>query len=364
VSGKAVAAVDVRSLWWEDGALHLLDQRALPWRIQVRVCRTPGEVAEAIRQLVVRGAPAIGAAAAYGLALAAREAAQAGLPVQEAVAVVREAARRLGSARPTAVNLFRAVDDLVALAEGTEWPGAAELAAALLERAHRLAEADADLCRRIARHGADLLPEAGGVLTHCNTGALATCGAGTALGVLREALRRGKRLRIYACEARPVLQGARLTTWELLQEGIPVTLIVDGAAGYVMRRGLVDAVVVGADRVAANGDVVNKIGTYALAVLAREHGIPFYCAVPSTTLDLSLPSGDLVPIEERDAREVTHVLGQRVAPEGVDVFNPAFDVTPARYVAALITERGVLRPPLDQALRAFLAPAATGRRPS
>ena len=347
----------VRSLVWRDGALHLIDQRKLPLAFETVTCRTAREVAAAIRAMVVRGAPAIGAAAAYGIALGARELAARGADVRTGL---EEVAAELRAARPTAVNLFWAVDRMLATAKAHGNLSPEELADRLLAEAHAILDEDARTCRRIGAHGAPLL-EPGGVLTHCNTGALATADYGTALGVIRAAYAAGKALHVYASETRPFLQGARLTTWELLQEGIPVTLITDNMAAYVMARGLVRSVIVGADRITANGDVVNKIGTYGLAVLAKEHGVPFYVAAPVSTLDLSLQSGAQVPIEERAATEVTHILGQRIAPEGVGVLNPAFDVTPARYVTAIITEFGVVRPPYEQGL-ARLAAQSQERR--
>ncbi|MFS8524593.1 MAG: S-methyl-5-thioribose-1-phosphate isomerase, partial [Limnochordales bacterium] len=269
----------------------------------------------------------------------------------------------LKQARPTAVNLFWAVDRVLAVLRAAAQGGAgghsptpAPLAERLLEEAHRIADEDRRVNYAIGRHGAPLL-EPGGVLHHCNTGALATVDYGTALGVIRAAHAAGTPIHVYASETRPFLQGARLTTWELLQEGIPTTLITDNMAAHVMAKGMVKSVIVGADRVTANGDVVNKIGTYGLAVLAKEHGIPFYVAAPVSTLDLSLKSGDEVVIEERDPREVTHVQGRRIAPEGVNVYNPAFDVTPARYVTAIITEYGVVRPPYEEGLAAVVAMA-------
>lgn len=355
---EAMQAGAVKSLAWRDGALHLIDQRKLPFRFETVVCRTAEETAAAIRDMVVRGAPAIGAAAAYGLVLGARELAGrwSGDP-ERFVSELERVAEHLKQARPTAVNLSWAVDRMMkalhaARAEGLASPAA--LAERLLREADAIADEDRRVNRAIGRHGAPLL-EPGGVLHHCNTGALATVEYGTALGVIRAAYAAGTRLHVYATETRPYLQGARLTTWELMQEGIPVTLITDNMAGYVMAKGLVKSVIVGADRIAANGDVVNKIGTYALAVLAKEHGIPFYCAAPVSTLDLRLKSGNDVIIEQRSPQEVTHVLGQRIAPEGVDVLNPAFDVTPARYVTAIITEYGVVRPPFEEGLAAVAA---------
>lgn len=358
-TGRVSAVGDaraVRSLVWRDGALHLIDQRQLPLAFETVVCRTAAEVAEAIRTMVVRGAPAIGAAAAYGMALGARELLASGTGLTDGL---EEVAARLRAARPTAVNLFWAIDRMLAVADTYRHLPAPELVERLLTEAHAIGAEDAQTCRAIGDHGAPLL-ETGGVLTHCNTGALATVDYGTALGVIRAAHAAGKALHVYASETRPFLQGARLTTWELLQEGIPVTLITDNMAAHIMARGLVKSVIVGADRITANGDVVNKIGTYGLAVLAKEHGLSFYVAAPVSTLDLSLKHGSQVPIEERDPTEVTHVLGRRIAPEGVAVLNPAFDVTPAKYVAAIITEFGVVRPPYEEGLAHVAAQAKAG----
>lgn len=348
----------VHTLVWQDGALHLIDQRKLPLSFETVICRTAEETAAAIRDMVVRGAPAIGAAAAYGMVMAARDlAARTDDDVGRFIEEMEQVGVHMKQARPTAVNLFWAVDrmlDVLRAAGATEASTPAMLAERLLEEAHRIADEDRQINRAIGRHGAPLL-EPGGVLHHCNTGALATVDYGTALGVIRAAHAAGTDIHVYASETRPFLQGARLTTWELLQEGIPTTLITDNMAAHVMAKGMVKSVIVGADRVTANGDVINKIGTYGLAVLAKEHGIPFYVAAPVSTLDLSLKSGDEVIIEERDPSEVTHVQGQRIAPEGVDVYNPAFDVTPARYVTAIITEHGVVRAPYEEGLAAVAA---------
>lgn len=343
----------VNTLEWRNGELHLIDQRKLPLSFETVICKTAEDTAAAIRDMVVRGAPAIGAAAAYGMALGAREVAErSGDDADKFVAEMENVGAHMKQARPTAVNLFWAVDRVLGVLHQAREAGQtapAALAQRLLEEAHQIADEDRRTCRAIGKHGAPLL-EAGGVLHHCNTGALATVDYGTALGVIRAAHEAGTDIHVYASETRPFLQGARLTTWELLQEGIPTTLITDNMAAYVMAQGLVKSVIVGADRITANGDVVNKIGTYGLAVLAKEHGIPFYVAAPVSTFDLTLKSGDEVVIEQRDAREVTHVLNQRIAPEGVGVLNPAFDVTPARYVTAIITEHGVVRAPYGEGL--------------
>ncbi|HJZ86737.1 MAG TPA: S-methyl-5-thioribose-1-phosphate isomerase [Polyangia bacterium] len=313
-------------LKWNDEKLWLLDQRKLPAQ-EVWLCYDDyREVARAIRDMVVRGAPAIGCAAAFGYALGIRQ----GAPPAQVLATLR-------ATRPTAVNLFWALERVARAAD----PVAEAIA---------IWQDDIDRCLRIGRHGAALMPAAGTVLTHCNAGALATGGYGTALGVIRAARAAGKRLEVLADETRPFLQGARLTAWELARDGIPVTIITDNMAGALMARGEVQAVVVGADRIAANGDTANKIGTYTLAVLAREHEIPFYVAAPLSTVDLATSTGADIPIEERDPREVTHVGAARLAPEGVGVRNPAFDVTPARFIRAIITEAGVAEPPFVQTL--------------
>jgi methylthioribose-1-phosphate isomerase len=340
-----------RTLEWRDGDLWLLDQRKLPGEVgEVRV-RNASEAARAIRDMVVRGAPAIGCAAAYGVALAARDAARA----QDPDAVFAAAVLELREARPTAVNLRWALERLskrraALLAEGVSH---AKVAEALLEEAHAVAAEDLAACRAIGRNGAGLVPDGRGILTHCNAGGLATSGYGTALGVIRAALESGKKCAVYADETRPWLQGARLTAWELLQDGIPVTLLPDVAAASLLVSGKVGCVVVGADRIARNGDTANKVGTYPLALAANAAGIPFYVAAPISTVDLRAATGRDIPIEERGADEVTHLAGSRVAADGVRVFNPAFDVTPAQLVSAIITERGVARAPYEQALAAL-----------
>lgn len=341
-------------LWWDGGALCLLDQTALPHDVRIHRCTTWEDVAEAIRSLRVRGAPAIGLAAAYGVALAAGS---GGGSRGARLVRLRAAASGLRAARPTAVNLAWAIDRQLALAESTA--DEQHLAERLLAEAHRLARADVEINRRLGAHGAALLPEGARVLTYCNTGMLATGGWGTAFGVLRWAHEHGRRIRVIVCETRPVLQGARLTAWELVQAGIPATLITDNAAAALMRAGEVDAVVVGADRIAANGDTANKVGTYALAVLAHAHGLPFYIAAPLSTVDLATPEGTVIPIEERSPDEVTMLAGTRVAAAGIAVRNPAFDVTPHRLITAIVTEAGVLRPPYPVTLRA--ARDAVGR---
>lgn len=326
----------VRAIRWEEGKVVMLDQTRLPSEEVYLVCTRVEEVAEAIRRLAIRGAPLLGIAAAYGIALAARGG-PGDLPRRAAAA-----ARLLRSTRPTARNLFWALDLMVERAE------AGATADELLAEARRIHEEDAAACRAIGEHGAELLRGVESVLTICNTGSLATGGIGTALGMIRTAHARDGRLRVIACETRPLLQGARLTMWELERDGIPATLITDNMAGEVMRRGLVQAVVAGADRIARNGDAANKIGTYGLAVLAHHHEIPFYVAAPMSTVDLSIPDGSHIRIEERDPEEVRGFGGTRTAPAEAAVFNPAFDVTPASLVSAIVTERGVVRPPYGE----------------
>jgi len=341
-----------RTMEYRDGALRLIDQRRLPTEEVYVECRTEEEVAEAIRSMAVRGAPAIGVAAAYGMAIAARRAAE-GSPGEQREALERAAALLAGT-RPTAVNLFWAIERMRAASRESRSSGL-KLADELLALAEEMHREDLAICRRIGDIGADLLPADVSLLTHCNAGALATAGYGTATGVIRSGFRSGKVRQVFVDETRPFLQGARLTAWELCRDGIPVVLITDSMAAYCMRLGKVGAVVVGADRVAANGDVANKIGTYGLAILAREHGVPFYVAAPISTIDLETPQGGDIPIEERPAQEVRTIGGRMIAPEGVEVFNPAFDVTPARLVDALITERGVVRLARGERLESLFA---------
>ncbi len=340
-------APSFRTMEWRGDALLLLDQRVLPLRESiVRLADAEG-VAHAIRTMVVRGAPAIGVAAAFGLVLAVQAAGRRKRPWRPAF---DGAAVALAATRPTAVNLFWAIERMRKAAAGL--PDDPEAAAARLE-AEAVAVHDEDIAanRRLGAHGAALLPAEGSVLTHCNAGALATAGYGTALGVVRAAVAAGKRIHVYVDETRPFLQGARLTAWELMKDGIPCTLITDGMAASLLGAGKIRAAVVGADRIAANGDVANKIGTYGVAVLCRVHKVPFYVAAPRSTVDAAVRTGRGIPIEERSADEVTHLMGARVAPRDVPVYNPAFDVTPAKYVSAIVTERGVLRPPLAEGIR-------------
>ena len=343
------------------GTLEILDQTLLPTRLEWISCRDVDTVVEAIKSLRVRGAPAIGIAGAYGLVIAAGEAVREGLVPAAARAHVLARGEMLATARPTAVNLRwaveRALATLARLPESTDAPSLAET---LLAEARAIHDEDRRLCAAIGRHGAALLPD-GGVLTHCNTGALATGGDGTALAAITTAWDEGRRLEVFADETRPLFQGARLTAWELVQRGIPVTVLVDGAAGHLLKTGRIAACIVGADRITARGDAANKIGTYALAVLAREHGVPFYVAAPSSTFDLSIESGDDIPIEERAAAEVLSPLGVAAAPAGARAYNPAFDVTPARLITAIVTERGVISPVTRDAVLAMVGPREASR---
>jgi methylthioribose-1-phosphate isomerase len=335
--------------------VRLIDQRKLPHETVYVTCTTPEETAEAIRTMVVRGAPAIGVTAAFGVALAASSSSTLDPEVLDRR--IAEVHVRLAASRPTAVNLSWALARMAGTAARSRAAGAGnrELASALEREAQAIHDEDLASCRAIGRHGATLVPQRATVLTHCNAGGLATSGYGTALGVIRGAIEAGKSVRVLADETRPFLQGARLTAWELMADGIETVLITDSSAGSLMRRGEVDLVVVGADRIAGNGDVANKIGTYAVAVLAKENGVPFYVAAPISTVDLHCPDGDRIPIEERDPSEVTELFGTRIAPDGVGVWNPAFDVTPARYVEAIVTERGIARAPYEASLAALVS---------
>lgn len=334
------------------GSLLLLDQTLLPSELKFLDCRTVETVWEAIKMLRVRGAPAIGIAAAYGVIVGSQtghDGSSAGF-----LARVEGVCDYLATSRPTAVNLFWALDRMRRVARSQEGRPAVDIATRLLAEARAIDTEDAGMCRAIGRHGAELVRDGDGLLTHCNAGGLATAEYGTALSVFFTAHDQGKRIRVFADETRPLLQGARLTTWELLQKGVDVTLICDNMAAQVMREGRVQAVIVGADRIAANGDTANKIGTYGLALLARAHGIPFYVAAPSSTFDRTIPDGSHIPIEQRDPREITHAWGRATAPDGIAVYNPAFDVTPASLIASIITERGRIEPVNDDTIRAVL----------
>ncbi|WP_066639364.1 S-methyl-5-thioribose-1-phosphate isomerase [Desulfolucanica intricata] len=339
----------MESMRWENGVLMLLDQTRLPGEVYYKPCRDYREVAEAIKTLRVRGAPAIGAAAAYGMVLGALSANYES--IEKYLDDVEKVGRVLKSTRPTAVNLAWAVDRMLITLRNAGIRDFKKLNNILLEEANKIYREDIDSNRKMGQYGQELIPKGASILTHCNAGALATAGYGTALGVIRAAQEAGKEVSVYADETRPLLQGARLTAWELMQDNIPVTLITDNMVGYLMSKRKVDLVIVGADRIAANGDVANKIGTYGVAVLAKEHKIPFYVAAPFSTVDLDLPNGDAIPIEERDANEVTAFGSVMVAPEGVKVWNPAFDVTPNKLVTAIITEKGVIKPEYKHNLR-------------
>jgi methylthioribose-1-phosphate isomerase len=336
----------------EDGLVVMVDQRKLPAQeIYVR-CRTAAEVAKAIRTMVIRGAPAIGVAAGFGLALGMRKSTATG--TQKLAAEFYKTCELMARTRPTAVNLFWAIDRMKrAFAAAAEAGASVEQIQDRLDaEAQAIHDEDVAGCRAMGAFGAQVVPADAKILTHCNAGALATAGYGTALGVIRGAVEAGKRVAVFADETRPFLQGARLTAWELVRDGIATTVITDNMAGSLMRQGGVNFVVVGADRIAANGDTANKIGTYGVAVLAREHGIPFYVAAPLSTIDLGTPDGSRIPIEERNAREVTHVAGTQVAAAGASIWNPAFDVTPHQFISGIITERGILRAPYEESLRA------------
>lgn len=342
----------MRTVFWQEGQVKMIDQRRLPGEFVIAAFTTVDAVAHSIRDMAVRGAPAIGATGAYGIALAAQVSQAQTLDALLADLVT--AKQVLDGSRPTAVNLSWATARLLELAESAAAEADATphtVAAALLAEAEALADEDVDINRRMGYNGAAIIPNGANILHHCNTGTLATVDFGTALGVIYACQEQGKRIHVWVDETRPRLQGARLTAWELIHAEIPMHLIADNAAGHLMRTGQVDVVIFGADRVAANGDVANKIGTYKLGVVGRENGIPVYAVVPTSTIDLNLADGDQIPIEERNAEEVTHVGDTVIAPEGVPVYNPAFDVTPHRYLTGIITEEGICYPPFRESLR-------------
>lgn len=341
-----LAQTTVETIEWTSEGVVMIDQTRLPRETAFVTCRNYIEVADAIRNMIIRGAPAIGVAAAMGVALGALRSKN----LEEDMPVICET---LAKTRPTAVNLFWAIERMKQVYAANRHLSTASVRERLVAEAQKVREEDIAINEAIGRNGAPLVPDRKTVLTHCNAGALATAGFGTALGVIRAAVQMGKKIDVFADETRPFLQGARLTAWELQRDGIETTLITDNMAGHFLKSGRIGCVVVGADRISANGDVANKVGTYGVAVLAKENGVPFYVAAPVSTLDLSLATGDEIPIEERSAREVTHVQGVPVAPEGIAVANPAFDVTPNRYVSAIITERGVARAPYSESLRAL-----------
>lgn len=339
----------IQTLEWTQDGVRFIDQTKLPTEEVYVTCKTHEEVADVIRNMVVRGAPAIGVAAAMGIALGVNN--SSAQSTGELKRDLDQICDVIGKTRPTAVNLFWAIQRMQEKFEQTRLRSIPQIKQAFVEEAKRVHAEDIAANQAMGRHGATLMPSSGGVLTHCNAGALATAGYGTALGVIRAAIEQGKKIHVYADETRPFLQGSRLTAWELMKDGIPTTVISDNMAGAMMKEGKIGAIVVGADRIAANGDVANKIGTYTVAILAKEHGIPFYVAAPISTVDLACADGSGIPIEERNAREVTHIGGKQMVPTGVAVANPAFDVTPAKYVAAIITEKGIARAPYEASLR-------------
>ncbi|MCY4063784.1 MAG: S-methyl-5-thioribose-1-phosphate isomerase [Chloroflexi bacterium] len=343
----------MRTVEWQDGALKMIDQRALPWQLEFVRLESVEAVTESIRNMTVRGAPAIGAAAAFGLALAARQ--SKAKTIDALIADLRNSGDRLKAARPTAVNLAWAVDKLLDIATCGEFPNPDDLREVLLTAAQQIADDDVAINSRMGAHGAALVEDGVTVLHHCNTGALATVDYGTALGVVRAAFEAGKHIHVLLDETRPRLQGSRLSAWELEQLGVSYEIIPDTAAGYFMARSEVDIILVGADRIAANGDFANKIGTYQLAIMAREHSIPFYTVAPTSTIDLELASGEQIPIEQRDPAEVTTPYGSKIVPAHFKARNPAFDVTPHRYLSGIVTENGIARPPFTKSLRRAVA---------
>jgi methylthioribose-1-phosphate isomerase len=338
----------IQTLEWTETGVRFIDQTKLPTEETYVTCKTYQQVADVIRNMVVRGAPAIGVSAAMGIALGVKN--SRAETTGDLKREFDDICDVIGKTRPTAVNLFWAIRRMQQKFEQLRVRPPQQIKQALIEEAQRMHAEDIAINKAMGSHGATLMPASGGVLTHCNAGALATCGYGTALGVIRAAVEHGKKIHVYADETRPFLQGSRLTAWELMKDGIATTVISDNMSGAMMRQGKIGAVIVGADRIAANGDVANKIGTYTVAVLAKEHNIPFYVAAPLSTIDLDTPDGSKIPIEERNATEVTHIAGKQMTPEGVQVENPAFDVTPAKYVTAIVTEKGIARAPYEQSL--------------
>src|SRR6266853_5533331 len=339
----------IQTLEWTDQGVRFIDLTKLPTEETYVVCKTHDQVADVIRTMGVRGAPAIGVAAAMGIALAVKNS-----KAESAGDLKRDfdqACDIIGKTRPTAVNLFWAIRRMQEKFEHLRIRPLEQIKLELVEESKRMHAEDIAANQAMGRHGSALMPSEGGVLTHCNAGALATCGYGTALGVIRAAVEQGKKIHVFADETRPFLQGSRLTAWELMKDSIPTTVISDNMAGAMMKQGKINAIVVGADRIAANGDVANKIGTYTVAVLAKEHGIPFYVAAPLSTVDLETPDSNGIPIEQRDTKEVTHIAGRQMVPTGVEVENPAFDVTPAKYVTAIVTEKGIARAPYSESLQ-------------
>jgi len=347
------------TLEWTDAGVRFLDQTKLPTEEIYVNCTTYRQVADVIRNMVVRGAPAIGVAAGMGIALGLNNS------TAESVADLKrefnEICKTIGETRPTAVNLFWAIRRMQEKFESLRARPIAQIKQSMVDEAQRMHAEDIAANQAMGRHGATLMPSSGGVLTHCNAGALATAGYGTALGVIRAAVEQGKKIHVFADETRPFLQGARLTAWELVKDGIPTTVISDNMSGTMMKQGKIGAIVVGADRIAANGDVANKVGTYTVAILAKEHGIPFYVAAPISTIDLETADGSGIPIEQRNTREVSHIAGKQMVPEGAQIENPAFDVTPAKYVNAITTERGIAKAPYVESLRQLVEGVAVER---
>ncbi len=340
----------MRTVFWEDNKVKMIDQRILPGRFEITEFDSVEGVARGIKEMYVRGAPAIGGTGGFGMALAAQNS-----PARDRDSLLNDlriAKQILDASRPTAVNLTWATTRMMELAEQTVLPNVDDLRSALLTEAQALADEDVEINRRMGFNGAAVIADGSNLLHHCNTGTLATVDFGTALGVVYACQEQGKKIHVWVDETRPRLQGARLTAWELMRAKVPMHLIADNAAGMLMRAGKVDVVIFGADRIAANGDAANKIGTYKVAVVARENGIPVYCVAPTSTVDLNLATGDLIPIEERGEEEVTHIEGIRIAPEGVPVYNPAFDVTPHKYLTGIVTEEGICYPPFTQSLKA------------
>jgi methylthioribose-1-phosphate isomerase len=343
----------MKTIEWKEGKVNLINQRELPLKYEIMNCSTYQEVAEAIKKMKIRGAPAIGVAAAFGIALAAFSS-KAGT-IGEFIQDMEKAKNCLILTRPTAVNLFWALERMINLIYIKKDVDLFMLKDMILQEAKNIAREDIKINKTMGKYGSSLIKDGDTILTHCNTGALATVDYGTALGVIRTAFREGKKLHVYVDETRPALQGARLTAWELIHEKIPFTLITDNMAGFLMYQKKINLIIVGADRIARNGDVVNKIGTYSLSVLARENKIPFYVAAPISTIDISLKSGEEIPIEVRDSKEVTHILGKQIAPTGTKVFNPAFDLTPNGYIEAIITEKGIIRKPFEENIKTVVS---------
>jgi len=340
---------NIKTIEWQNGQVRLIDQTKLPYKLEYVDITSSNQMGEAIRDMIVRGAPAIGIAGAFGLVLGAMEIAD----FQDKMSFLSKLENigdYLKSVRPTAVNLMWAIDKQLNFAKSLNHNNPADLIRELTQNAIRMHGEDIEINKKIGKYGAEVVPKGAGILTHCNAGALATVGYGTALGVIRAAFEKDPTVQVFADETRPRQQGARLTTWEMVTDNIPVTLITDGMCGYFMKKGMIDFVVTGADRIAANGDTANKIGTYTVAIAAKAHNIPFYIAAPLSTIDISISSGDEIPIEERDSEEVTHINGHRICPEGVNIINPAFDVTPASYIEGIITEVGILKPDYKESI--------------